>query len=81
MVKNLPYPGFDPQVGKIPWRRKWLPLQYSCLGNPMDRRAWWVTVHRVTRVSNFSLHGIMHGKVSVQNHTKMISNSSERVTV
>ena len=22
-------------------------LQYSCLENPMDRRAWWVTVHRV----------------------------------
>ena len=21
------------------------PLQYSCLGNPMDRGAWWVTVH------------------------------------
>jgi len=49
MVKNLPYPGFDPQVGKIPWRRKWLPLQYSCLENPMDRRAWWVTVHGVTK--------------------------------
>ena len=22
------------------------PLQYSCLENPMDRGAWWVTVHR-----------------------------------
>ena len=22
-------------------------LQYSCLGNPMGRGAWWVTVHRV----------------------------------
>ena len=21
-------------------------LQYSCLGNPMDRGAWWATVHR-----------------------------------
>ena len=21
------------------------PLQYSCLGNPMDRGAWWATVH------------------------------------
>ena len=21
------------------------PHQYSCLGNPMDRRAWWATVH------------------------------------
>ena len=25
------------------------PLQHSCLENPMDRRAWWVTVHRVTK--------------------------------
>ena len=24
------------------------PLQYSCLENPMDRRAWWATVHEVT---------------------------------
>ena len=21
-------------------------LQYSCLGNPMDREAWWATVYR-----------------------------------
>ena len=25
------------------------PLQYSCLENSMDRRAWWATVHRVTK--------------------------------
>ena len=24
------------------------PLQYSCLGNPVDRGAWWATVHGVT---------------------------------
>ena len=24
-------------------------LQYSCLENPMNRRAWWATVHRVTK--------------------------------
>ena len=28
-------PGFDSWVRKIPWRREW--LQYSCLGNLMDR--------------------------------------------
>ena len=32
------------------------PLQYCCLDNPMDRGAWWVTVHGVaksqTRLSN-----------------------------
>ena len=26
------------------------PLQYSCLGNPMDRGAWWPTVRGVTKV-------------------------------
>ena len=25
------------------------PLQYSCLENPMDRGAWWVTVHGVAK--------------------------------
>ena len=25
------------------------PLQYSCLENPMDRRAWWITVHEITK--------------------------------
>ena len=27
--------------------RKWQPTQLFCLKNPMDRRAWWATVHRV----------------------------------
>ena len=26
------------------------PLQYSCLGNSVDRGAWWATVHEVERV-------------------------------
>ena len=35
----------------IPWSREWQPnpLQYSCLENPMDRDAWWATVHGVTK--------------------------------
>ena len=28
------------------------PQQYSCLGNPMDRGAWWATVHGVTKELN-----------------------------
>ena len=35
------------------------PLQYSCLENPMDRGAWWATVHGIaksrTRLSDFTL--------------------------
>ena len=30
------------------------PLQYSCLGNPMDRGAWWITVHGVTKESDMT---------------------------
>ena len=41
---------FSPWVRKIPWRRKWQPLQYSCLENPMDRGAWRAIVHRIPRV-------------------------------
>ena len=39
--------GLIPGSGKIPWRRKWHPLQYSCLENPMHRGAWWATVYGV----------------------------------
>ena len=41
--------GFDPWVGRIPWRREWQHFQYSCLGNPMDRGAWWAIVQGVTK--------------------------------
>ena len=37
--------GFNSGVGKIPWRRKYAPLQYSCLGNPVERGAWWAIDH------------------------------------
>ena len=32
-----------------PEKESGYPLQYSCLGNPMDRGAWWATVHRVAK--------------------------------
>ena len=56
MVKNLPVMqetwvqslGQEDPLGK----RNGNPLQYSCLGNPMDRKAWWATVHVVKRVGH-----------------------------
>ena len=40
------------------------PLQYSCLGNPMDRGAWWAAVHGVakswTRLSDFTFTFHLH---------------------
>ena len=35
--------------GRSPGEGNGHPLQYSCLGDPMDRGAWWATVHRVAK--------------------------------
>ena len=43
--------GFDPWVRKTPQEGSGNPLEYSCLENPMDRVAWWATVHRLQRGS------------------------------
>ena len=41
--------GSIPGLGRSPGERNGNPFQYSCLGNPMDRGAWWATVHGVSR--------------------------------
>ena len=38
-----------PGLGKSPGDGNGNPLQYSCLENPMDRGAWWATVHGVAK--------------------------------
>ena len=37
--------GSMPGSGKTPGERNGNPLQFSCLGNPMDKEARWATVH------------------------------------
>ena len=44
--------GLIPGLGRSPVERNSNPLQYSCLGNPMDRVAWQATVHGVSRVGH-----------------------------
>ena len=48
--------GLTPGLGKSPGEGNMNTLQYSCLGNPIDRGAWWATVHGVrksrTQLSN-----------------------------
>ena len=41
--------GSIPGLGRSPEEGNGNPLQYSCLGKPMDRRAWWAIVHGVTK--------------------------------
>ena len=60
LVKNLPAMqetvcnagdlGSIPGLGRSPGEGNGNPLQYSCLGNPLDRGACWAAVHGVTRV-------------------------------
>ena len=41
--------GRIPGLGRIPGEGHGNPLQYSYLENPMDRGAWWATVHSITK--------------------------------
>ena len=57
VVKNLPANAGDTgdggsisESGRSPGEGNDYPLHCSCLGNPMDRGAWWATAHGVTRV-------------------------------
>ena len=56
MVKNLPAntedikdAGSIPGLGRSSGEGNGNPPQYSCLENPMDREAWWGTVHGVIK--------------------------------
>ena len=44
--------GLIPVSGRFPGEGNGNPLQYSCLENPMDRGAWWATIHGVVRVGH-----------------------------
>ena len=50
MILSLGDPGLIPGSRRSLGEGKSNPLQYSCLENPMDRGAWWATVHGVARV-------------------------------
>ena len=66
MVKNLPANagdvrevGLTPSSGRSPGGGHGNALQDSCLENPMDRGAWWATVHRVAvRCTRLKRHGM-----------------------
>ena len=58
LVRNLPamQETLDsiPGLGGSPGEGNGKPLQYSCLENPMDRRAWWATALGITRARHDS---------------------------
>ena len=63
-----------PGWGRSPREGNGNPLRYSCLGNPIDRRAWWATVHGVAEESD-TTYGLSssreqrHSSHSVLRHT------------
>ena len=54
VVRNPPASAEDigliPGSGRSPGEGHGNPLRDSCLGNPMDRGAWWATVYGIARV-------------------------------
>ena len=64
VVKNPPVnagdAGLIPGLGKSPGGGSGNPLQYYCLGNPMDRGGWWTTVHGVTKSRTVSAAAKLH---------------------
>ena len=58
VIKNLPAKEGDAGSilgsGRSPGEGNGNPLQYSCLGNPMDIGAWWATVHGVAKESDMT---------------------------
>ena len=61
--------------GRSPGEGNDNPLQYSCLENPMDRRGWWATVHRVehnqTRLKTLSTHAQPSSQAVTGNFKKL----------
>ena len=58
VVKNLPAKAGEAgsvlELGRFPGEGNGNLPQYSCLGNPMDRVAWWATVHGVAKESDMT---------------------------
>ena len=74
MVENLPASVGDvrdltsiPGFGRSPGGGHSNPLQYSCLENPMDRGAWWATVHGATSdTTEATYHALLHATVDAR---------------
>ena len=73
VVKNLPANAGDagsvPGLGRSPAGGNGNPLQYSCLGNPMARRAWQATVQGVESVTGRKARGFQTEEIGCKCQT------------
>ena len=51
--------GLIPESGRSLGEGNSYPLQYSCLENPIDRGAWWATIHGVTKKTHTFLPSVL----------------------
>ena len=49
LLANVGGPDSIPDLGRCPGEANGNPLQYSCLGSPMDSGAWWAVVHGIAK--------------------------------
>ena len=76
MIKNLPANARDardmgsiPELGRALGEGNGNPLQYSCLGNPMDRGTWQAIVHGIAKSqTQLSTHSHIHDPASTINY-------------
>ena len=88
VVKNLPANAGDassiPGSGRSPGVENGNPFQYSCLENPMDKRAWWATAHGVTKSrTQLSIHThiwsmLKTGRLPILSHFSGQNNSQSQ---
>ena len=89
MVRNLPANAGDggdlgliPGSGISPGGDHGNPFQYSCLENPIDRGAWWSTVHRVaksqTRLKQLST---VHKGTLMKVHKRKVTMTTAKLVV
>ena len=78
--------GLIPGLGRSPGGRKGSPVQYSCLGNLMDRGAWWAAVYGVaqswTRLSDLAAAAAVLSEVPLPTiHPRVVAHNSLRPNV
>ena len=64
---NAGDPGSIPRSGRSPGEGNGYPLQDSCLGNPMDREAWWTIVHEARETECARAHTHTHTHTRTHN--------------
>ena len=67
--------------GRSPGEENGNSLQYSCLGNPVDREAWRVIVHGVTKELDPTEHACMHAYLKISKRVNLESSHHTHKTM